>query len=104
MLTIINLLFFGGTFVTNASTKDNTYDIEILTNALTKINNPKILKLANNLNNVNPNSPTYDLIIRKADLNYEDIKKIAKAIKAIHINKGPSLHTISMNFNENLRD
>jgi len=104
VFSIINILFISGVYVTKASTMYNTHSIELLTNALTNINKPKTLKVANSLKNVNINSSTYDLIIRNADLNYEDIKKIANAIELIDLNKGPSLSTISMSFNENLKD
>ena len=34
----------------------------------------------------------------------QDAKNIAKAIKKIDLNDGPKLHTISMSFNDNLKD
>ena len=81
--SMINILFLSGVYASNASKTNNAQSIEILANALTKINKPKTLKVAENTKNVDPNSSTYDLIIRKADLKYEDIKKIVKAIKLI---------------------
>jgi hypothetical protein len=90
--------------VSSASTMNNVQSIEILADALTKIDKPKTLKVAENLRNGDLSFSTYDLIIRKADLNFEDIKKIAKTIKLINVNRVLSLHTISMSFNEDLSD
>ena len=47
---------------------------------------------------------SYDLVIRKANLAINDAKNIANAIKKIEQNKWPKLHTMSMSFNENLKD
>ena len=44
------------------------------------------------------------MVIRKANLNIQDAKNIANAIKKIDQNKGPKLDTISMSFNEGLKD
>jgi hypothetical protein len=53
---------------------------------------------------VSNNDKSYDLVIRKANLTLKDAKKIAHAINKVSQNNGPKLHTISMSFNQNLKD
>ena len=65
---------------------------------------PKSIEVANNLKSTGDNNKSYDLVIRKANLNIKDAKNIATAIKKIDQNKGPQLGTISMSFNEDLKD
>ena len=75
-----------------------------LIDALVETKKPKSLEVANNLKSTGNNDKSYDLVIRKANLNIEDAKNIATAIKKIDQNKGPQLGTISMSFNEDLKD
>ena len=75
-----------------------------LINALVETKKPKSIEVANNLKSTGDNDKSYDLVIRKANLNIEDAKNIATAIKKIDQNKGPKLGTISMSFNEDLKD
>jgi hypothetical protein len=75
-----------------------------LIDALVETKKPKSLEVANNLKSTGDNDKSYDLVIRKANLNIEDAKNIAIAIKKIDQNKGPQLGTISMSFNEDLKD
>ena len=75
-----------------------------LINALVETKKPKSIEVANNLKSTGDNDKSYDLVIRKANLNIKDAKNIATAIKKIDQNKGPQLGTISMSFNEDLKD
>ena len=75
-----------------------------LINTLVETKKPKSIEVANNLKSTGDNDKSYDLVIRKANLNIEDAKNIATAIKKIDQNKGPQLGTISMSFNEDLKD
>ena len=75
-----------------------------LINALVETKKPKSIEVANNLKSTGDNDKSYDLVIRKANLNIKDAKNIATAIKKIDQNKGPQLGTISMRFNEDLKD
>ena len=75
-----------------------------LIDALVDTNKPKSIKVANSLKAIDNNDKSYDLVIRKANLDINDAKNIANAIKKIQQNNGPKLHTISMSFNENLND
>ena len=75
-----------------------------LINALVETKKPKSIEVANNLKSTGDNDKSYDLVIRKANLNIEDAKNIATAIKKIDQNKGPQLGKISMSFNEDLKD
>jgi hypothetical protein len=47
---------------------------------------------------------SYDLHLRNADLNYNQVKSIAEAIKTVHENGGPSLQSFNMSYNLNLGD
>jgi len=75
-----------------------------LINVLIETKKPKSIEVAENLQSIGPNDKTYDLVIRKANLSLEDAKKIAKAIDKVSKNNGPKLSTISMSFNQELKD
>jgi hypothetical protein len=75
-----------------------------LIDVLVETKKPKSIEVANNLKSTGSNNKSYDLVIRKANLNIKDAKNIATAIKKIDQNKGPQLGTISMSFNEDLKD
>jgi len=75
-----------------------------LTNVLLEIKKPKSVEVAKALKSISANSKSYDLIVRKANLTPEDAKHIARGINKINQNKGPKLHTISMSFNQDLKD
>ena len=75
-----------------------------LIDALVETNKPKSIEVAKNLKSIDINDKSYDLVIRKANLNIQDAKNIANAIYKIDQNKGPKLDTISMSFNEGLKD
>ncbi len=75
-----------------------------LIDALVETKKLKSIEVANNLKSTGDNDKSYDLVIRKANLNIKDAKNIATAIKKIDQNKGPQLGTISMSFNEDLKD
>ena len=75
-----------------------------LIDVLVQTNKQKSFEVAKNLKELNQNAKTYNFIIRKANLDIVDAKNIAEAIKKIDLNDGPKLHTISMSFNDNLKD
>ncbi|MGK0380249.1 MAG: hypothetical protein ACJA1Z_004083 [Patiriisocius sp.] len=75
-----------------------------LIDVLVEIKKPKSLEIAKTLKMVSNNDKSYDLVIRKANLTLEDAKKIANAINEISQNNGPKLHTLSMSFNQGLKD
>jgi hypothetical protein len=75
-----------------------------LINVLIETKKTKSIEVAKNLQSIAPNDKTYDLIIRKANLSLEDAKNIAKAIDKVSKNHGPKLSTISMSFNQDLKD
>ena len=81
-----------------------SYVMQDLINSLEETKKPKSIEIAKTLKSINASEKSYDLVIRKANLNIKDAKNIANAIKKIDQNKGPKLHTISMSFNENLKD
>jgi hypothetical protein len=64
----------------------------------------KSLEVAKDLQSIGTNDKTYDLVIRKANLSIEDAKNIANAIDKVSQNNGPNLRTLSMSFNQDLKD
>ena len=58
-----------------------------LIDALVETKKPKSIEVANNLKSTGDNDKSYDLVIRKANLNIKDAKNIATAIKKIDQNK-----------------
>jgi len=75
-----------------------------LIDVLIETKKTKSIAVANNLQSVGANDKTYALVIRKANLSLEDAKNIAKAIDKISKNNGPKLSSISMSFNQELKD
>ena len=99
---LINLLFISLPFLSsNASITSNNQGLGHLIAALTKIDKPKSLKVAKELTSSNN---SYDLIIRRANLNILDADEISNAIKKISHQKVPVLKKISMSFNKDLKD
>lgn len=76
--TLVFLYIFQSFANTNPS-EDNS--LEYLVNALIEINHPKALKVASVLEKIKKDVKTYNLIIRKADLNFNDIKKNNRSYK-----------------------
>jgi len=75
-----------------------------LIDALVETKKPKSIEVAKTLKLIDANDKSYNLVIRKANLNLEDAKNITNAINRVNQNKGPKLHTISMSFNKDLKD
>ena len=101
-IIIINVLFLSLPILSsNASITSDNQGLNYLISVLTKIDNPKSLKVAKELQSI---KNSYDLIIRKANLNTLDANEISKAIEKISNQKGPLLKTISMSFNKDLKD
>ena len=101
-IIIINVLFLSLPILSsNASITSDNQGLNYLISVLTKIDNPKSLKVAKELQSI---KNSYDLIIRKANLNILDANEISEAIEKISNQKGPLLKTISMSFNKDLKD
>ena len=101
-IIIINVLFLSLPILSsNASITSDNQGLNYLISALNKIDKPKSLKVAKELQSI---KNSYDLIIRKANLNILDANEISKAIEKISNQKGPLLKTISMSFNKDLKD
>ena len=101
-IIIINVLFLSLPILSsNASITSDNQGLNYLISALTKIDKPKSLKVAKELQSI---KNSYDLIIRKANLNILDANEISEAIEKISNQKGPLLKTISMSFNKDLKD
>jgi len=98
---LINLFISLPILSSNASITSNNQGLSHLIAALTKIDKPKSLKVAKELTSTNN---SYDLIIRRANLDVLDANKISNAIKKISNQKVPVLKTISMSFNKDLKD
>ena len=95
-------LYMFQSFVNANPVKDDS--LKYLLNALIEINHPKALQVAADLKNFKGDIKTYKLIIRKADLDFSDIKKLAEAIKKVQKTRGPDLIILSMSFNKNIKD
>ena len=100
-IILINLFISLPILSSNASITSNNQGLSHLIAALTKIDKPKSLKVAKELTSINN---SYDLIIRRANLNVLDANKISNAIEKISHQKGPLLQRISMSFNKDLKD
>jgi hypothetical protein len=91
-------------FANNSLLEKQEPIINPLINALKSINNPVSNKVAETLLSLKNGESSYDLHLRDADLNLNQIKSIAEAIKTVHENGGPSLQSFSMSYNSNLGD
>jgi hypothetical protein len=98
------LLWFNIIHSNEISYNGSNFIMQKLINALVETKKPKSLEVAKDLMLIAPNAKSYDLVIRKAKLDIIDAKNIGKAINLIDQNSGPKLGTISMSFNENLKD
>ena len=74
------LYLFHSLANTNPS-KDNS--LKYLINALIEINYPKAFQVALDLEKIKKSIKTYNFIIIKADLDLNDLKKVAEAIKQV---------------------
>jgi hypothetical protein len=92
------------TFSNNSFSEKEGATINPLINALRLTNNPVSNKVAKTLLSLKNSESSYDLHLRNADLNYNQIKLIAEAIKTVHENGGPSLQSFSMSYNSSLGD
>ena len=101
MKKFLGILVLG---LLSCTTSYSNIIMQDLIDALVETNKPKSIEVAKNLKSIDINDKSYDLVIRKANLNIQDAKNIANAIKKIDQNKGPKLDTISMSFNEGLKD
>ena len=81
-----------------------SYVMQDLINSLEETKKPKSIEIAKTLKSINASEKSYDLVIRKANLNIKDAKNIANAISRVEKNNGPKLHTLSMSFNPELKD
>ena len=95
-------LYMFQSFANANPAKDDS--LKYLINALIEINHPKAIQVAADLKNFKGDIKTYKLIIRKADLDFSDIKKLAEAIKQVQKTRGPDLIILSMSFNKNIKD
>lgn len=78
--------------------------INRLIDALRSINKPACETAVTQLQLLKDNNSSYDLHLRSADLNSDDIKRIAEAIKNVHAEGGPSLKSFSMSYSPDLKD
>ncbi|MDA7579559.1 hypothetical protein N8725_02915 [Alphaproteobacteria bacterium] len=106
MLKIFTLvflyLFLYSSFANENILKNDP--LKYLVKALKEIDHPKALDMALNLGKIKKNRNNYDLIIRKAELDFDKTKKIADAIYQIDKLGGPNLITLSMSFNQSIKD
>jgi hypothetical protein len=98
------LLWFNISHSNEISYNASNFIMQKLINALVETKKPKSLEVAKDLMLIAPNAKSYDLVIRKAKLDIIAAKNIGKAINLIDQNSGPKLGTLSMSFNENLKD
>jgi len=91
-------------FANNSFLEKEEAIIKPLINVLRSTNNPVSNKVAETLLSLKNSESSYDLHLRDADLNLNQIKSIAEAIKTVHENGGPSLQSFSMSYNSNLGD
>ncbi len=92
--------------LTSASTAQEKPSMIInhLIDALRSTNKPVCQAVASKLSRLKDNNAKFDLHLRSAGLNHDEVKRIATAIKAVHDEGGPSLQSFSMSYNNNLRD
>jgi len=87
---LLFLYIFQSLANTNPS-KDNS--LKYLVKVLIEINHPKAFQVAWGIEKIKKDIKTDNLIIIKADLDFNDIKKIAEAIKKVQKSRGPHLIT-----------
>ena len=103
IFTLVFLYLFSYSSFANENIFKND-PLKYLVKALNEINYPKTFNVASKLGIIKKNRNNYDLIIRKAELDFHKTKKIADAIYQIDKLGGPNLITLSMSFNQSIKD
>ena len=78
--------------------------INHLVDALRSTNKPVCEAVASRLSRLKDNNARFDLHLRSAGLNQDEVQRIAEAIKAVHDNGGPSLQSFSLSYNTGVND
>jgi len=95
-IVVLSLLWCGSSYA--------EFVMQELIDVLVETKKTKSIEVARKLQLLDSGVDKYDLVIRKADLNLDDAEKIASAIYRVSQNNGPNLHTLSMSFNQDLKD
>ena len=103
IFTVVFLYLFSYSSFANENIFKND-PLKYLVKALNGVNHPKTFNVASKLGIIKKNRNNYDLIIRKAELDFHKTKKIADAIYQIDKLGGPNLITLSMSFNQSIKD
>ena len=93
MQKILTIIFLG--LLWNNVSYSNVV-MQDLIDVLVETKKPKSIEVAKTLKSINAKEKSYDLVIRKANLNLEDARNIANAISRVEKNNGPKLHTLSI--------
>ena len=81
---------------------NSSKNMNYLIDTLNSINKPVCTNVAKQLAALKADARTYDLHLRRADLNDSDVEYISKAIGLIHAAKGPLLESFSMSYNADI--
>ena len=88
----------------NAVAEEKPMTINHLVDALRSTNKPVCEAVASRLSRLKDNNARFDLHLRSAGLNQDEVQRIAEAIKAVHDNGGPSLQSFSLSYNTGVND
>ena len=78
--------------------------INHLVDALRSTNKLVCQAVASKLSRLKDNNAKFDLHLRSAGLNQDEVQRIAEAIKAVHDEGGPSLQSFSLSYNTGVSD
>lgn len=105
LLGVFSLTGMLSVFTSNLTAKERpVMSFNPLIDALKSADNAVCENVAIRLSSLKNDQYSYDLHLRSADLNSDEVKRIAEAIKAVHDQGGPALHSFSLSYNPNLRD
>lgn len=107
LLAVFGLTHLLPVFYQNTIAKENSIEysmksLNTLIETLKSINHPVCLQAANTLAALKSGDQSYDLHLRRADLNKQDVNFISEAIGLTHANSGPSLQSFSMSYNDKI--
>ena len=88
----------------NSVAEEKPMVINHLVDVLRSTNKPMCEAVASKLSQLKDNNAKFDLHLRSAGLNQDEVKRIAEAIKAVHNEGGPSLQSFSLSYNTGVSD
>ena len=104
LLSAVSATGLSQVLVSVSTAEEKSMIINHLVDALRSTDKPVCKAVASKLSRLKDNNAKFDLHLRSAGLNQDEVRSIAEAIKAVHDEGGPSLQSFSLSYNTDVRD